>query len=226
MQLIIFGPPGAGKGTLAKRMVEHCGVVHISSGDIFRKAISDKTDLGQKVRHYLDDGKLVPDTLTIEMVERRLREPDCKKGFLLDGFPRNLGQAQALAKFGDAEGKPIDAAVEIKVDARTVIERLTSRRTCSACGAVYNVISMPSRVEGVCDSCGGSLVQRSDDTEDTVATRLDVYRKKTEPLIEFYRERSLLHSVPGDESPDLVWAGVKKVLGEVAAPSHAAKKVS
>ena len=205
MRLILLGPPGAGKGTQAKNLVEHCGIAHISTGDLLRKAVADGTELGKSAQQYMNAGELVPDDLIIKMVEERTAETDCSEGFLLDGFPRTVAQADALGEMLEAKQQKIDLVLLLIVDDDDLVGRLTGRRTCSKCGAVYHLIFSPPKQEGVCDSCGAeALTQRDDDTEATVRNRLSVYHNQTGPLINYYKEKRLLKSIDGSGSIDAV----------------------
>lgn len=197
MKMVLLGPPGAGKGTQAKLISEKYSIPHISTGDIFRKNISEKTKLGIEAKKYMDNGQLVPDKVTIDIVKDRLTEDDCKEGFLLDGFPRTVKQAEALDEFlNSADGK-IDAALLIDVAEEFILERMTGRRVCSSCGASYHIKFNPSKIDGKCDLCNGDLIQRKDDTEATVKERLDVYSKQTQPLINYYRNQNVLLKIEG-----------------------------
>lgn len=192
MNLIILGAPGSGKGTSATVLREKFNLAHISTGDLFRYNIKENTPLGIEAKSYIDKGALVPDDVTIRMVEDRLSNPDCEKGYILDGFPRNIAQAEALDKMLAAKGSKIDAVVYVICDDEVIMDRVTTRRVCEKCGASFNVKYMPSKVEGVCDICGGKTIQRSDDNPETVQSRLDTYRKNTAPLIDFYAARGLI----------------------------------
>ena len=189
MKLILLGAPGAGKGTHAKYLSDTFGIPHISTGDIFRANIKQETPLGQKAKVYMDQGLLVPDELTVELVLDRLTQPDCEKGFILDGFPRNLLQAEALSRALAEKGQDIDAALHLTIEEETILKRMSGRRVCQHCGASYNIHGMPPRIEGICDRCGERLIQRPDDEPETVLKRLAVYHEQTEPIIAYYRER-------------------------------------
>ncbi len=211
-RLVFFGPPGAGKGTQAALTAEKYGIVHVSTGDIFRENLQQGTELGLEAKKYMDAGKLVPDEVTIAMVEQRLAEPDCANGFILDGFPRTVAQAEALTAYLARGGLALDGVININVDDDLVVQRLSSRRQCKECGAIYNVVTLRPRQEGVCDSCGGTLIRRDDDNPDTVRNRLDVYRKESAPVLEYYRARSLVSDVDGTGSVGETDAEIDRVL--------------
>lgn len=195
MRLILVGPPGAGKGTQAQFLAEHFAIPHISTGDIFRANLKSGTPLGVEAKGYMDKGELVPDSVTNAMVADRLTHPDTNNGFLLDGFPRNVVQAEVLAGIVKEAGTPIDAALELTVDPKEIIRRLSGRRVCRNCGRTWHVDSDPTKNPAVCDACDGEIYQRDDDKEEVIARRLEVYREQTEPIIDFYRSRSLLISI-------------------------------
>ena len=190
--IILMGPPGAGKGTLAKQLKSALNLVHISTGDMFRENIKAQTELGKLAQSYIDHGDLVPDSVTIEMLKARLAEKDCEKGFLLDGFPRTLPQAEALEKLSKEINRPIEVVVNLDCDNSELIRRISGRRVCKNCGAPYHIETMKPKVEGVCDVCGGPLYQRNDDNEDALKVRLNHYVNETKPLLDFYKERGLL----------------------------------
>lgn len=192
MRIILLGPPGAGKGTQAKVLTKELDILHISTGDILRKAIEEKTPLGLKAKEYMHKGHLVPDDLIINLIRERIKREDCKKGFLLDGFPRTIPQAQALEEISN-----VDKVIKLKIANKVAIERLSGRRTCKDCGAMYHVIYIPPRKEGICDRCGGELIIRDDDREEAVLKRLEVYREETRPLIEYYKKKGLLAIIDG-----------------------------
>jgi adenylate kinase len=207
MKLIFLGPPGAGKGTLAGLVGKELGIPQISTGDIFRDAIKRETELGKKVKEIVSRGDLVPDALTVDLVKERLAEPDTAKGYILDGFPRTIPQAQALEGF-----QSLDAAVNFVISDEAVIKRLSGRRICRNCGAIYHVANMPPKVEGVCDKCGGPLYVRDDDRVESIKNRLEVYKKQTEPLIAFYREKKLLRDVDSSTTPEHSMVQLRKTL--------------
>lgn len=199
MKLVILGPPGAGKGTQAESIIEKYNIPHISTGDIFRENIKNETELGKKAKGYMDKGLLVPDEVVIEIVEDRLQRDDCKDGFLLDGFPRTVQQAVSLDAILDKMGTKLDRVVNIEVDPAILIERAVGRRICKTCGTTYHVKFNPPKVEGVCDKDGTPLIQRADDTEETVGTRIKVYLDQTTPLIDYYKAQSLLLNIDGEQ---------------------------
>ncbi|GGE54541.1 adenylate kinase [Pullulanibacillus camelliae] len=215
MNLILMGLPGAGKGTQAERIVERYGLPHISTGDMFRAAIKEETELGKKAKTFLDAGELVPDEVTNGIVNERLKKDDCRNGFLLDGFPRTIAQAEALEDMLKQSDRQIDAVLYINVDESMLLERLTGRRVCSKCGATYHVIFNPPKVEGVCDKCGGELLQRDDDKEETVKARLEVNIKQQEPLLSFYRNKGSLHEIDGNRNIDDVFQSIEAILGDL-----------
>ena len=192
--IILMGPPGAGKGTLAKQLKSALNLVHISTGDMFRENIKAQTELGKLAQSYIDHGDLVPDSVTIEMLKARLAEKDCEKGFLLDGFPRTLPQAEALEVLSKEINRPIEVVVNLDCDTQELIRRISVRRVCKNCGAPYHIVTMKPKVDGVCDLCGGPLYQRADDNEEALKVRLDHYVKDTKPLLDFYKERGLLEN--------------------------------
>jgi adenylate kinase len=214
MRLILLGAPGSGKGTAAKKLNQLTGAVQISTGDILRGAVQAGTELGKQAKAFMDRGDLVPDALILGIMEKRLLEPDCARGFLLDGFPRTIPQAEALKAMLAKLNIKLDLAVNLDVPRQVVLDRLTTRRTCSnpACQAIYNVKSMPPRVPGKCDKCGSAIVQRADETEEAIGKRLDTYNEKTAPLIGFYRNEGLLLDVNA-ESNDNVIRAIQSRLG-------------
>lgn len=215
MRIILLGPPGAGKGTQAKLISEKYSIPHISTGDMFRKNISEKTPLGIEAKRYMDNGQLVPDEVTIGIVKDRLKLEDCKKGFLLDGFPRTVKQAEALDEILKDNEQKIDTALLIDVPKEFILERMTGRRVCSKCGASYHIKFNPSKNGEKCDICNGDLIQRKDDTEATVKERLDVYDRQTQPLIQYYKKQDALSEVEGTGEITEVFKKVSIVLGVV-----------
>ncbi|MCM3006758.1 adenylate kinase [Priestia koreensis] len=213
MNLVLMGLPGAGKGTQAERIVENYDIPHISTGDMFRAAMKEGTELGLEAKSYIDKGELVPDEVTIGIVRERLSKDDCEKGFLLDGFPRTVAQADALETMLAELGRKIDYVINIDVDQSVLMERLTGRRICKDCGATYHLVFNPPAKEGVCDKCGGELYQRADDNSETVATRLEVNVKQTKPLLAFYEEKGYLRNVNGQQDINDVFEDVRKLLG-------------
>lgn len=211
MKLILLGAPGAGKGTVAKLLTKLDGSVQISTGDILRGAVAAGTELGKQAQAAMAAGDLVSDDLIMGIMEERLKEDDCKSGYLLDGFPRTIPQAEALKALLEKMGEKLDAAVEIDVPRDVILDRLTTRRTCESCGAIYNTKSNPTKVEGVCDKCGGPAVQREDETEEAISNRLNVYNDQTAPLVGFYKEEDLLLSVDATSSQAVIDAITAKI---------------
>ncbi|CAH1227359.1 MULTISPECIES: adenylate kinase [Paenibacillus] len=212
MNILFMGPPGAGKGTQADVIVKEFGIPHISTGDAFRLAIKQGTPIGLKAKEYMDQGLLVPDDVTIGIVEERLQQPDCKEGFLLDGFPRTLSQAEALDGILERLNSGLDHVINLKVDRNKLLARLTGRRICKNCGATYHVVFNPPKQEGICDKCGGELYQRSDDNEESVGTRLDEYINKTAPLLTFYENKDLLRQIDGEQEIEQVSQEIVSLL--------------
>ncbi len=213
MRLILLGAPGSGKGTQATMLQEKLSIPHISTGDIFRSNIKNGTELGKLAKSYMDQGALVPDSVTIDIVKDRLQQDDCKNGFILDGFPRTIPQAEYLDKALEDMGIAVDAALNIHVDDEEIIRRMSGRRVCPACGASYHTIFKTTRTEGVCDSCGADIIQRADDKEETVISRLKVYHDQTEPLIDFYGKKGKLVTVAGQDKVEDTTKEVVKALG-------------
>ena len=212
MRLILLGAPGAGKGTVAKLLTGIDGSVQISTGDILRAAVKDGTDLGKEAKGYMSRGDLVPDSLIMGIMGERLLEDDCKSGFLLDGFPRTIPQAEALKELLTKLNIELDGVVNLNVPRETILDRLTTRRTCEDCSAIYNVKSNPPKVEGVCDKCGGAVVQREDETEEAISKRLDVFNDQTSPLVGFYEGEGMLWDINATSS-DVVVDTIKGKLG-------------
>ncbi|MBI5194737.1 MAG: adenylate kinase [Nitrospirae bacterium] len=214
MRLVLLGAPGAGKGTQAKKLIEKYGIPQISTGDILRKAVADGTPLGKEAKSYMDKGELVPDKVVIGLIEDRLKQPDCKKGFILDGFPRNTAQAETLDAMLKKLNMPLDSALSVEVPKDDLMKRLTGRRTCRGCQQMYNVYFSPSKKNTVCDKCGGELFQRDDDKEETIKRRLDVYEAQTAPLIDYYKKGGILKSVMGTGGIDDIFNKVCSLLGK------------
>lgn len=212
MNIIFMGPPGAGKGTQAEYIVDQFGIPHISTGDAFRLAMKQGTELGLLAKQYVDAGKLVPDEVTIGIVRDRLQQDDCKQGYLLDGFPRTISQAEALDEIVASMGSQIDHVINLEVDRDKLLARLTGRRICRSCGATYHVLFNPPKQDGTCDKCGGELYQRSDDTEEKVGTRLDEYITKTAPLLDYYSDKGLLRQINGEQDIQQVSAEIGELL--------------
>ena len=214
LRTILLGPPGAGKGTQAVKIVEKYGIPHISTGDIFRENIKKGTELGKKAQEYMNKGELVPDDLVIAIATARLLEDDCKNGFLLDGFPRTLYQAEKLDEFLEAHNSKIDKVVDISVGKEELMIRLTGRRVCKKCGASYHIVNIPPKKEGVCDICGGPLIQRDDDNAETAANRIEVYEEQTRPLVDYYKKAGNLVLIDGTTGLENVFADIVRALGE------------
>ncbi len=213
MKLVFLGAPGAGKGTQAKKLVEKYDIPQISTGDLLRAAVAAGSALGKEAKSCMDKGELVPDKVVLGMVEERLKQDDCKKGYILDGFPRNTSQAEALDKMLSSLNMQLDAAVSVDVPFEDLMKRLTGRRTCKSCGQMYNIYFKSSQKEGVCDKCGGELFQRDDDKEETIKKRLDVYNAQTAPLFDYYKNKGILKSVAGTGSIDDIYAKICAELG-------------
>lgn len=217
-RLIFLGPPGAGKGTQARDLARHWGVPQVSTGDMLREAAAAGTSLGREAKRYMDTGALVPDQVVIGLVDERLAQPDAARGFVLDGFPRTVPQAEALDALLRRRGLDLDRVLYFDVSRDELIRRLTGRRTCRGCGAGYHVVSAPPRAAGRCDRCGGELYQREDDAEATVSRRLDVYATQTAPLLDYYRARGLMTEVGGEGPVAEVAAGLRRAVGQTVAP--------
>ena len=214
LRTLLLGPPGAGKGTQAVKIVEKYGVPHISTGDIFRENIKNGTELGKKAQEYMNKGELVPDDLVIDLATSRLLEPDCANGFLLDGFPRTVYQAEKLDEFLAAHDSKIDVVLDIAVEKEELITRLTGRRVCKTCGASFHVVSVPPKQEGICDFCGGELIQRADDNLETVTNRIEVYEAQTMPLVDYYENAGNIAHINGAASLEDVFGDIVKAIGE------------
>lgn len=214
MNMILLGPPGAGKGTQAVNIVEKYDVPHISTGDIFRENIKNGTELGKKAQEYMNRGELVPDELVCEIATDRLSREDCADGFLLDGFPRTVFQAEKLDEFLTANGKKVDAVINLEVEKEELITRLTGRRVCRKCGASFHVVNIPPKTEGVCDYCGGELYQRDDDTVETAENRISVYDSQTKPLVDYYTKAGCIVNIDGATGLENVFADIVTALGE------------
>ena len=213
-RVVLLGPPGAGKGTQATGIAEKYNILHISTGDIFRANVKEGTPLGVKAKEYMDKGLLVPDELVCDLVEDRIMQADCANGYLLDGFPRTVFQAEHFDKFLESKGQEIDWVVDIEVDEAILLPRMLGRRVCRKCGKPYHVTNMPPKVEGVCDVCGGEVYQRADDSEETVLNRFKVYNEQTSPLIEYYKKNGKLAEIDGAMPLDEVFAAICEKLGE------------
>ena len=213
MKIIMLGAPGAGKGTQAKKIADKYQIPHISTGDIFRANIKEGTELGKKAKSYMDQGQLVPDELTLELIMDRFQNPDCKNGYVLDGFPRTIPQAEALTEALAKKGETIDYAINVEVPDENIINRMGGRRACLACGSTYHIVYAPTKVEGICDRCGEKLVLRDDDKPETVKNRLNVYHNQTQPLIEYYTKHGKLAEVDGTQSMEDVFNAIVKILG-------------
>ena len=214
MKIIMLGAPGAGKGTQAKKIAECYQIPHISTGDIFRANLKQGTELGLKAKTYMDKGELVPDELTCDLVVDRISKDDAANGYVLDGFPRTIPQAEALTNALAARGEAIDFAIDVDVPDENIINRMAGRRACVGCGATYHIEFAPPKAEGICDVCGKELILRDDDKPETVANRLRVYHEQTQPLIEYYTDKNVLYTVDGTQDIDKVFEDIKKILGE------------
>ena len=216
IRTILLGPPGAGKGTQAAKIVEKYQIPHISTGDIFRENIKQGTELGKKASEYISRGELVPDDLVIEIATDRLTRDDCKAGFILDGFPRTVHQAEEQDKFLTARGEKLSVVINLEVGEDVLMKRLTGRRVCKKCGASFHVVNMPPKQEGICDVCGGELIQRPDDNEETAANRIAVYNDQTKPLIDYYEKAGIIANIDGSKPLEESFASVSKALDDTA----------
>lgn len=211
-----MGPAGAGKGTMSDLILKEYDIPHISTGDMLRANVANHTDLGNKAKAYMDAGKLVPDEVINAMVEDRLQQPDCQKGYLLDGYPRTLVQAEEFERIAAKIGKPVECVLGLEVDFEVLKDRITGRRICPKCGATYHIHNFPPKVEGVCDNCGEKLVQRSDDTVEKLTKRMEEYEKSTKPVIDFYDQKGLVTHLDASGKPEAVFGAIKEALGKIA----------
>ncbi|WKV07976.1 adenylate kinase [Thermoanaerobacterium sp. CMT5567-10] len=214
MRIILLGPPGAGKGTQAESITRDYKIPHISTGDIFRYNIKNNTELGKLAKQYIDKGMLVPDDVTNKIVEDRLSKDDCKDGFLLDGYPRNVVQAESLGKYLGDKNLKIDHVLNIIVDRDELVKRLSGRRVCPSCGATYHIVTKPPKVEGICDNCGEKLIQRTDDNIESVLKRLEVYEDETKPLVEYYGKLNLIRNIDGNKPVNEVYKEIQALIGD------------
>ena len=214
MKIIMLGAPGAGKGTQADKICAKYNIPHISTGDIFRANIKNNTELGQKAKSYMDKGELVPDELVVDLVVDRIKADDCTNGYVLDGFPRTIPQAEALDAALAAINDKVDYAINVEVPDENIINCMSGRRACVACGATYHIVHIPTKVEGVCDKCGAELILRDDDKPETVKNRLNVYHEQTQPLIDYYTAKNVLHEVDGTKAMQDVFSSIVSILGE------------
>ena len=213
MKIIMLGAPGAGKGTQAKKIAAKYGIPHISTGDIFRANIKNGTELGKKAKTYMDQGLLVPDELVVDLVVDRVNQDDCKNGYVLDGFPRTIPQAEALTEALEKMGQKVDFAIDVNVPDENIVKRMGGRRACVTCGATYHMVYTPTKKEGICDTCGGELILRDDDKPETVQKRLNVYHDQTQPLIDYYTSQGILRTVDGTVDIDDVFRAITEFLG-------------
>lgn len=216
MNILIMGPAGAGKGTMSDLILSEYDIPHISTGDMLRDNVKNNTELGKEAKSYMDAGKLVPDEVINAMVEDRLQKPDCQKGYLLDGYPRTLVQAKKFAEIAEKIGKPVESVVALDVDFELLKERITGRRVCSKCGAIYHIHTHPSKTEGVCDVCGGELKQRADDTVEKLQQRMAEYEESTKPVIDFYDQNGVVTHIDASRKPEDVFASIKEALGKLS----------
>ncbi len=216
MNILIMGPAGAGKGTMSDRIIQDFDIPHISTGDMLRENVRNNTELGRQAKEYMDAGKLVPDELINAMVEERIQQPDASKGYLLDGYPRTLDQAENFEKISNSIEKTIDIVVALDVEFDTLARRITGRRICPNCKEIYHIDSKPMKVPGICDKCGTQVIQRSDDTIEQLKVRMDEYEKSTKPVIDYYSSKGLVKHINASQTPEAVYAQVKEALGKVA----------
>ena len=214
MKIIMLGAPGAGKGSQASRIAKEYQLPHISTGDIFRANLKEETELGKRAKSFMDKGELVPDDITIAMLLDRIHKEDCKNGYILDGFPRTIPQAEALKEALAKKDEKIDLALDVEASDELIIKRMDGRRTCPACGAIYHIVTLPPKTEGICDRCGADLIQRKDDNEETVKNRLKIYHEVTEPFISYYKKEGILEEIDGAEELDKVFEKVKRIIHE------------
>jgi adenylate kinase len=216
MNILIMGPAGAGKGTMSELILKAYDIPHISTGDMLRENVRNNTELGKLAKSYMEAGKLVPDDVINAMVEDRLQQPDCQKGYLLDGFPRTLVQAEAFTKIAEKIGKPVESVIALEVDFDVLAERITGRRICPKCGAIYHIKNHPPVAEGICDVCGSELTQRKDDTIEQLKVRMDEYESSTAPVIAFYDKLGVVSHINGAQPTDQVFAEIQEALGKIA----------
>lgn len=213
-RMVLLGPPGAGKGTQGEMLSEELGIPQIATGDILRKAVSEGSGLGQKAKSYMDSGDLVPDEIMVGIIRDRLQDSDAQKGYILDGFPRTVAQAEALDEMLTEIGQVLDAVIHIDVEKETLVQRLSGRQICRDCGSTYHIQYEPPKQEGVCDRCGGELYQREDDQEETVRSRLDVFQERTQPLVDYYRRQGIYTAIEGDRAPVVVRDHILRTIGQ------------
>lgn len=215
MNILIMGPAGAGKGTMSDLILKEYDIPHISTGDMLRENVRNNTELGLTAKSYMESGRLVPDDVINAMVEKRLQEDDCQKGYLLDGFPRTLVQAQAFEKISEKIGRPVECVLALEVDFDVLKERITGRRVCPKCGAIYHIHNFPSKVEGICDVCGSELKQRSDDTVEKLTQRMEEYENSTKPVIDFFEDKNVVKHLNAAEKPEIVFGKIQEALNQL-----------
>ncbi len=216
MNILIMGPAGAGKGTMSDLILKEYDIPHISTGDMLRENVKNGTELGKLAKSYMEAGKLVPDDVINAMVEERLQQPDCQKGYLLDGFPRTVVQAETFEKISEKINKPVESVIALEVEFEALKERITGRRVCPNCGAIYHIHNFPPKVEGVCDNCGTELKQRSDDTVEKLTARMDEYESSTKPVIDFFAPKGVVTKIDASQKPEDVFEQIKEALGKIA----------